>query len=222
MSELNNEQIVAQRKSVQLVNADGVTMIELANEGAETKELVSKGVATGVREQKWVVRNTVAQVKNGDAMVVSGDEGEQRVLTELRVVVKTYSAEAVQAKREAEALKTFVQRLRKNMGLSKSKQVVAERDRLTVADVSDWMLGKREVMRKSWDSLTDKLKADCIKVQAEASKVKEPKAATPTQIMVAMAAVLEAEGKLDADTKAQVETLLARQAKAREAATKAK
>lgn len=221
MSELNNAAVVAQRPSVQLVNADGVTMLELLNEQSKTEAVMAKGVATGVMKREWHIRNTVKQVKDGEAMAVVGDNGEAQLLTELKVTVKTYSADAIAAKRDADALKSFVANLRKRLGLSKSKQVVADRDKLTVADVSDWMLGKREVMGKAWDSLSDKLKADCSKVHAEASKPKGAagKPATPTAVMQALAAALESEGKLDAETKAQVEAVLARQAKGKVSAS---
>ena len=217
MSELNAEQIVAQRPSVQLVNQDGVTMIELVNETAETKQLATKSGPTGVTQRQWHIKNTVKQVKDGEAMTVLGDGGEAQLLTELKVTVKTYSAEAIAAKREADGLKMFASNLRKRLGLSKSKQVVADRDKLTAADVTDWRLGKRTIMGRSWDSLTDKLRKDCEKIHGEAAKEKPVKAATPTVLMQVMAEALRAEGKLDAETEAQIAQVLERQAKARKA-----
>lgn len=222
-----NEQIVTQRLSVQQRNQDGETTLTLQNQQSRTTEVLVKGQTTGKQKREWVIKNTAKQVAAGEVALMQGDEGEARPLVELRVVQITYSPEALAAKREAETLKTFASNLRKRLGLSKSKQTVAERDKLSAADVSEWMLGKRKVMGKDWDSLPAALQKDCTKIHDEAAKVAtgaavKAKAISPTELAKQAVAALVEQGGDATELQQQLDTLLARQAKGKAAASKAK
>lgn len=210
-----------------IIRADGQTMYQVCDDDYTVTRETRKGkdgqyVETGIVKRMLTVKSTVKQAMDGECQVVVLPDGSSGLVRELRITERVMDAAQVAAEREAKALDRIVPEVRKRLGLSKSKQAVSDRDKLTDAMLGEWMMAKRQVMGKDWEPLPQKVKEGVIKARSEAAgkagRVNKP--ASPTEVMKSLAAALESKGLLDDESKRQVEELLARQAKARAARVK--
>lgn len=205
-----------------IIRADGQTMYQVCDDDYTVTRETRKGkdgqyVETGIVKRVLTVKSTVKQAMDGECQVVVLPDGSSGLVRELRITERVMDAAQVAAEREARALDRIVPEVRQRLGLSKSKQPVSDRDKLTDAMLGEWMMAKRQVMGKDWEPLPQKVKKGVIKARNEAAgkagRVNKP--ASPTEVMKSLAAALESKGLLDDESKRQVQELLARQERAR-------
>lgn len=210
---------------VQMVNVDGILTLELPYEAMSVEQRMAKGEPTGVVARKYTMSLTQSQLEVGKGFVadVAGD-GQQRLVKKVSVTIEDVNPAAVAAKADAKRFRTFVADVKWAAGLVKRKVEPTESERIDRARLAEWMGGKGKVFGREWDALPAETKDKIVDVSAQLLKKSQgtTKAATPTELAKTMAAALEAAGKLDAETKAQLEALLARQAKAKTASKAAK
>lgn len=144
MSE-QNEKIVAQTPTPQIKFDDGDWVFRLRHEDMENGERLTKGEPNGIHFAKFAYSQTQAQLEQGGGFEIVDENGNVRTAKKFSIVFETVDGEQIAAKRDARFFRGIVASIKKRTGLMKTKQPVAETNKLTLADLRQWADGKRQI-----------------------------------------------------------------------------
>jgi hypothetical protein len=170
---------------MQITRQDGFTNIVLADESFERGIRLSKGEPTGVGYRKYTF--TVKTDKLESAPRVDTPEGVVAI-KKLTVLEETVDPAAIARKAEAKRFRNLAVSIRKRTVLvGKAKfEELAERERLTVGELTDWADGKVKVNGYDFAALPEETQGKIAKVIEELrERETKPVKASATQKAVA-------------------------------------
>lgn len=154
MSE-QNEQIIAQTPTPQVRFDDGDWIFRLRHEDMEKGERETKGKPNGIHFAKFAYSQTQTQLEQGGGFEIVDENGNVRTAKKFSIVFETVDGGQIAAKRDAKFFRGIVASLKKRTGLTKTKQPVAESNKLALADLRQWADGKRQIDGYDFEALPE-------------------------------------------------------------------
>lgn len=145
---------------------DGELVIRLEERGLETGERLTKGLPNGKQYAKFGYSRTMKQLEREENRVYTVmPDGSVHVVAKAGYVQETIPVELVNAKRDKEAFRKLVSDVKKFTGLVKPKGFkLTDNNRLTLADLQQWIDGGRKVMGYDFAALPDETVAKIAEV----------------------------------------------------------
>lgn len=185
---------------IQITEQNEQLVMKLDRSKLETGEREVKGKATGTYYQKYSEVYDAKMLEKGTPLVPG--VGGQQMLKKVTVLIETVSEEQQKAKAAAKFGRTFIAELKAECGLNAKKKPTG--DAYTVAELSDWILGKRKVMGRDFAALPKETQTKVHEVQTalakkeQAAKAEKPVVtATQRDYAMALSAIIRANPTWD-------------------------
>lgn len=175
----------------QLTEQDGFTNLSIPTAKIVKTGRVRNGTLTGVVAGKYTISNTAADREKGLAPTYVDEQGTVHVIHKLSVVLETKTAEQQRQQAEAKWGRGIVASLRKRTGLTKGKTPVTDAERISLAQLQEWIDGTRTIDYRTFDGLPAETQAKVIGLRDELATGK-PAKQTKVSGMAQLAALWDA------------------------------
>lgn len=169
----------------QLTEQDGYTQLSVPTNELEKLARVRAGQLTGVVANKYTFSTAQKDVDAGLVPRMVTEDGQTLLVRKVSLMIETQTAEQAAQKAEAKWGRGIVARLRKLTGLTKGKNPVSDTERLTVAELQEWIDGTRTIDYRAFDALPAETQSKVIALRDElltGTPRKAPKASGMAQI----------------------------------------
>jgi hypothetical protein len=206
-----------------LTFADGFARFELPITEFEVVERESKGTKTGVLARKFSESLTAANLADGLGFSIINEAGEVEIGKKVSFLLETTSPRTLAAKAEAKLFRNFAANFKKYTGFTKTKNPIPESKRLHLADVIDWLDGRRKVDGYDFQALPEETQRKILDtIEKMREKASKPKVESSLQILRNLMADEAAFAVLSPENQQEIRARIAQADKAAAAAAAAK
>lgn len=139
---------------------DGELVVRIEERGLETGQRLTKGEPNGKEFARFGFSRTMKQLEDeANRVYTVRPDGSVHVVTKHTLVHESVPVELVNAKRDKEAFRKLVADVKKFTGLVKPKGFkLTDNNRLTLADLNQWIDGNRKVSGYDYAALPNETK----------------------------------------------------------------
>lgn len=161
-------------KGFQLTQQDGQTSITLDTDQLDTLARVRNGQATGMVAHKFAFTSTQKEADAGLTPRMVTEDGQVLLVRKVSVIYETQTAEKAASQAEAKWGRGIIASLRKRTGLTKGKVQVTDSERISLAELQEWIDGDRTIDYRTFDALPEETQRKVIQVRDELATGKPP------------------------------------------------
>lgn len=158
---------MADKTEFQLTQQDGYTQLSVPTKELTALARVRNGQQTGMVAHKFAFTSTQKEADAGLTPRMVTEDGEVLLVRKVSVIYETQTAEKAAAQAEAKWGRGIVASLRKRTGLTKGKVAVSDAERLTLAELQEWIDGERTVDYRTFDALPDETRRKVVALRDE-------------------------------------------------------
>lgn len=169
----------------QLTQSDGYTTLRVDTNELDKLARIRAGQATGVVAHKYAFSTVQKDVDAGTVPRMVTEDGQTVLVRKVSLMVETQTAEQAAQKAEAKWGRGIIASLRKRTGLTKGKTPVTDTEKLSVAELQEWIDGERTVDYRTFDALPAETQSKVIALRDElvtGKPAKTPKATAMAQL----------------------------------------